>query len=150
LEAMQELVGGDIEEYMPFEDEVAIICNEEGKIIGLPLNRAIYSEEVVDMRYDELTQKFRETEKNGNHLNGYIVFTEDSFTEKYPLESRTYIVSSDNKAYRPNMSGYSVFGSSLDGTDKNVRLDAYMAAEKGGKDGWKIKRCYIKEREMIE
>lgn len=32
LEAMQEVVGGDIEEYMPFEDEVAIICNEEGKV----------------------------------------------------------------------------------------------------------------------
>lgn len=42
LEAMQTLVGGDIEEYMPFEDEVAIICNEEGKVNGLPLNRAIY------------------------------------------------------------------------------------------------------------
>lgn len=42
LEAMQSVVGGDIEEYMPFEDEVAIICNEEGKITGLPLNRAIY------------------------------------------------------------------------------------------------------------
>ena len=27
LEAMQEVVGGDIEEYMPFEDEIAIICN---------------------------------------------------------------------------------------------------------------------------
>ena len=27
LEAMQAVVGGDIEEYMPFEDEVAIICN---------------------------------------------------------------------------------------------------------------------------
>ena len=27
LEAMQTVVGGDIEKYMPFEDEVAIICN---------------------------------------------------------------------------------------------------------------------------
>ncbi|WP_302972283.1 DUF3846 domain-containing protein [Ruminococcus sp.] len=45
LEAMQALVGGDIEEYMPFEDEVAIICNEEGKISGLPLNRAVYDSE---------------------------------------------------------------------------------------------------------
>lgn len=35
LEAMQAVVGGDIEEYMPFEDEVAIICNEEGKVNGL-------------------------------------------------------------------------------------------------------------------
>ena len=44
LEAMQQVVGGDIEEYMPFEDEVALICNEEGKVNGLPLNRAIYNE----------------------------------------------------------------------------------------------------------
>ena len=42
LDAMQEIVGGYIEEYMPFEDDVAIVCNEEGKMRGLPLNRAIY------------------------------------------------------------------------------------------------------------
>ena len=29
----------------PFEDEVAIILNESGKINGLPLNRAIYTED---------------------------------------------------------------------------------------------------------
>lgn len=150
LEAMQELVGGDIEEYMPFEDEAAIICNEEGKISGLSLNRAVYAEEEVDMRYGEMAQKFREAEKNGEHLEGYIVFTEDSFTEKYPIEARTYVVSSDNKAYRPNMGGYSIYATSLDGTDKNVRLEAYMTDERGGKDGWKIERCYMKEREMIE
>lgn len=28
---MQSLVEGDIEEYMLFDDEVAIICNEEGE-----------------------------------------------------------------------------------------------------------------------
>ena len=44
LEEMQRLVGGYIEEYMPFDDEVAIICNEEGKLNGMPLNRAIYDE----------------------------------------------------------------------------------------------------------
>lgn len=42
LEAMQAVVGGDIEEYMPFADEVALICNDEGKVNGLPLNRAVY------------------------------------------------------------------------------------------------------------
>ena len=51
LEAMQSLVEGDIEEYMPFDDEVAIICNEEGKMRGLPLNRAVYvdNKEMVDI-----------------------------------------------------------------------------------------------------
>ena len=51
LEAMQNIVAGDIEVYEPFDDEVAIVCNEEGKIKGLPLNRAIYSDrgELVDI-----------------------------------------------------------------------------------------------------
>ena len=51
LEAMQEIVGGYIEEYMPFEDEVAIVCNEEGKVNGLPLNRAVYGKdkEILDI-----------------------------------------------------------------------------------------------------
>ena len=51
LAAMQSLVEGDIEEYMPFEDEVAIICNEEGKMNGAELNRAIYSDdkEILDI-----------------------------------------------------------------------------------------------------
>ena len=45
LEAMQKLVGGLIEEYMPFEDDVALICNDEGKMLGLPMNRAIPGED---------------------------------------------------------------------------------------------------------
>ena len=44
LKAMQEVVGGLIQEYMPFEDEVALIVNEEGKMMGLPLNRGICNE----------------------------------------------------------------------------------------------------------
>lgn len=45
LEQFQKIVGGPIEVYMPFRDDVAIICNEEGKIKGLPLNRLIYDEQ---------------------------------------------------------------------------------------------------------
>lgn len=44
LEAMQKLVDGPIEEYMPFDDDVAIVCNEEGKMRGEELNRAVYDE----------------------------------------------------------------------------------------------------------
>ena len=51
LEAMQEAVGGYIESYMPFEDEVALVCNDEGKMQGLPLNRAIKDNEgkIIDV-----------------------------------------------------------------------------------------------------
>ena len=49
LEAMQKIVGGYIE-VMPIAEDVAIVCNEEGKINGLPLNRPIYHNgEIVDI-----------------------------------------------------------------------------------------------------
>ena len=151
LEGMQATVKGSIEAFYPFEEQVCIVCNEEGKITGLPLNRAVYSEpEEVDMTYHELCAKFRQAENQGRHISGYIVFTEDSWPDKYPVESRTYGVSSNNKAFQAGMGGYSIYGGSIDGTDPCVRLEQYMADEKGGKDGWKIERCYTKEREMVD
>jgi len=45
LESLQHEVGGYIQAVYPFDDPVAIICNEEGKLQGLPLNRALYDED---------------------------------------------------------------------------------------------------------
>lgn len=45
LNSLQKEVGGYIEAVYPFEDPVAIICNEEGKLEGLPLNRALRDED---------------------------------------------------------------------------------------------------------
>lgn len=44
LEGLQKAVGGYIEAIYPFEEQVCIICNEEGKLNGMRLNRAIYAE----------------------------------------------------------------------------------------------------------
>ena len=51
LRSMQETVGGMIEEYMPFYDEndprvqdVAIVCDDEGKMKRRQMNRAIQDE----------------------------------------------------------------------------------------------------------
>lgn len=44
LASLQQIVGGYIESVYPFDDSVAIICNEEGKINGLELNRALRDE----------------------------------------------------------------------------------------------------------
>ena len=42
LEAKQKIVGGDIEcVYLQNNDDVVLICNEEGKINGMKLNREI-------------------------------------------------------------------------------------------------------------
>ena len=37
LESMQEIVGGLIEAIYPFEEPVALVCNDEGKIMNLPV-----------------------------------------------------------------------------------------------------------------
>ena len=46
LESLQHEVGGDIEAVYPFDDPVAVICNEEGKLEGLQIGRASCRERV--------------------------------------------------------------------------------------------------------
>ena len=44
LESLQKMVGGYIEAVYPFDDPVAIVCNEEGKINDCELNRSLKDE----------------------------------------------------------------------------------------------------------
>ena len=45
LREMQEIVGGRIEAIYPFADEeIALVCNEEGLLLGLPPNRGLRDE----------------------------------------------------------------------------------------------------------
>ena len=45
LKSLQHEVGGCIEAIYPYKDPVALVCNEEGKLEGLPLNRALRDED---------------------------------------------------------------------------------------------------------
>ena len=45
LHSLQAEVGGDIGATYPFSDPVALVCNDEGKIIGLELNRGLRDEQ---------------------------------------------------------------------------------------------------------
>lgn len=51
LKSMQEFVGGSIQAIYPFDDPVAIICNEEGKLMGMEYNRSLRDEkgEIYDI-----------------------------------------------------------------------------------------------------
>ena len=42
LRELQQIVGGGIEAAYYFPETVCLVCNEEGKVCGLPLNRAVY------------------------------------------------------------------------------------------------------------
>ncbi len=56
LESLQNEVGGDIQAVYPYRDTVAIVCAEEGKLMGMPFNRALRDEDGVI--YDVLVGKF--------------------------------------------------------------------------------------------
>ena len=56
LKALQEAVGGSIGASYPFEDPVAIVYNDDGKLMGLPLNRALWDED--GQMYDAVAGDF--------------------------------------------------------------------------------------------
>lgn len=41
LDSMQKIVGGYIQIIFPFSEPIALVCNDEGKLLGLPLNRGL-------------------------------------------------------------------------------------------------------------
>lgn len=46
LDSYQQLVGGIIEAIYPFpDDDIALICCDEGKLLGLPPNRPLFDED---------------------------------------------------------------------------------------------------------
>ena len=50
LKALQQAVGGSIGASYPFADDpIAIVYNDDGKLMGLPLNRALWDED-ADVR----------------------------------------------------------------------------------------------------
>lgn len=100
------------------------------------------------MSYSDLKQVF--CDLNRDHptqkLTAHIVFAEDSFTKEYSLLSRTYRITSYEKAFWSKTGSHSIFAYCLDKTsDQGVRLDWYMEDE-GNPGGWKVQDCYILER----
>lgn len=57
LSSMQKIVGGLIQAIYPFEEEVALICNDEGKLMGLPPNRVLRHPETGEI-YDVVVGTF--------------------------------------------------------------------------------------------
>ena len=99
LEDLQAMVGGDIEVTYPFEDEVAIILNESGKINGLPLNRAIYTE---DGDIKPIGFHRESTALNDTDMKYLLLYLEETYglTNEKKIDNAIGIVANENK-YHP-------------------------------------------------
>lgn len=89
LDAMQRTVGGDIEAYYPFEEQVCIVCNEEGKINGLPLNRAIRDADTGDIA-DIIAGTFFICDCSGECFGSLSTEQQKRYQEKYRLPERLF------------------------------------------------------------
>ena len=89
LDAMQRTVGGDIEAYYPFEEQVCIVCNEEGKINGLPLNRAIRDADTGDIA-DIIAGTFFICDCSGESFGSLSTEQQKRYLEKYRNPERFF------------------------------------------------------------
>lgn len=81
LKAMQETVGGYIEAVYPYDDNVAIVCNGEGKIAGLPLNRAL--KDADGKVYDVIAGTFFVAGLTGDNFGSLTEEQTDFFLAKF-------------------------------------------------------------------
>ena len=57
LKSMQKVVGGLIQAVYPYDEPIALICNDEGKLQGMPYNRALRDPETWEI-YDAVAGTF--------------------------------------------------------------------------------------------
>lgn len=102
------------------------------------------------MEYKELRNILYAAAAEHKTVEAFVTFTPDSFPGKeYSKEERTYLFTSNNKAFFPAAGGYSIFGDCMDGKDLCIRLERYMRGEKGGADGWKIENCGVVKYQLV-
>ena len=89
LDAMQRTVCGSIEACYPFEEQVCIVCNSEGKINGLPLNRAIRDEDTNEI-VDIIAGTFFICDCSGESLGSLSKEQQKRYLEKYRLPERFF------------------------------------------------------------
>ena len=102
---------------------------------------------VVEMTWEEMTEwfcKYNKTKPPVDPVKGYIVFASASYNQFYPVKSRTYCVNNEANWFHDGRFSTSLRGDCLDGSDRGVRLDAYMR-DFGNKNGWIVDYCYIPE-----
>ena len=86
LEGMQKTVGGYIQAVYPFEETVCLVCNEEGKLQGLPLNRALRDED--NRIYDIVAGTFFVCDCSTENFKSLSEEQLKRYTEKYKRPER--------------------------------------------------------------
>lgn len=96
LEDYQALVGGDIEAVYPFDEPVALVCHSEGKLLGLPVNRALTDPQ--GMPYDIVCGTFFLVGVGEEHFTSLTGEQLKRYKDKYSREMVFTVTDRPNKA----------------------------------------------------
>ena len=97
LEDMQAAVGGLIQVMYPFEDEVALICNEEGKLLRLPANRGVRMDGEEDI-FDIICGTFFIADCSGERFGSLSEEQIKKYQQKYLFPEKFIKVNDSIKA----------------------------------------------------
>lgn len=97
LEDMQAVVGGLIQAMYPFEDEVALICNEEGKLLQLPVNRGVRMDGEEDI-FDIICGTFFIADCSGERFGSLSEEQIKKYQQKYLFPEKFIKVNDSIKA----------------------------------------------------
>ena len=104
LAAMQKAVEGNIEVVYPFADDACIICNEEGKLLSLPLNRALYDED--NKIYEVIAGTAFICGTGDEHFTSLSEEQIQHYTKKFEQPERFYLAqNNDIKAVKQKQRG---------------------------------------------
>lgn len=90
LEAMQAIVGGYIQAVYPFQEEVAVVCNEEGRNLNLPYNRPLMDES--GLPYDIVCGTFFMAGFSGEH---FVSLTEEQIQKYKALYDNVVVLTAE-------------------------------------------------------
>ena len=98
LERYQKIVGGYIEAYYPFEEPVCIVCNEEGKINSLPLNRAVYADPNRGEMLDIIAGTFFICDRSSENFGSLSSEQLRRYTEQFKYPERFFRMDNEIRA----------------------------------------------------
>ncbi len=95
LEAMRDIVGGNIDAAYPFEEPVAVVFNAEGKILDLPYNRPLMDEN--GLPYDIVCGTFFLA---GVGAQDFVSLTDDQIQRYKSLYDHVVVLTAERQAQK--------------------------------------------------
>jgi len=93
LEAMRDIVGGDIEAAYPFQEPVAVVCNANGKFGDLPYNRPLMDDS--GLPYDIVCGTFFLV---GVGAEDFVSLTDDQIQRYKSLYDNVVVITAEKQA----------------------------------------------------